>query len=133
MRTVLIALLCAGSAAQAQMYKCVDAKGVTHYSDKPRPECKGMEIDIRPQPPISGKVTPAREDLKAAERDFQRRETQRGREEAAEKKKLAEEQRRCETLKAELQRADARRRVPDAAAHEANIAKLNAEIAQKCR
>ena len=65
------------------MYKCVDARGVTQYSDKPCPDGKGKEVDIRGQPPISGKVTPGREDLKAAERDFQRREAQRERERQA--------------------------------------------------
>ena len=30
----------------AQMYKCVDERGVTSYSDKPRPGCKGGEVDI---------------------------------------------------------------------------------------
>jgi hypothetical protein len=49
MRTLaLIALLVACAPAYAQMYKCVDARGVTHYSDKPMPaSCKGGEVKIR--------------------------------------------------------------------------------------
>ena len=71
-------LLLLGSAPSfAQMYKCQDARGVTQYADKPCPDGKGKEVDIRGQPPISGKVTPYREDLKSAERDLQRRQAQR--------------------------------------------------------
>ena len=36
-RTVLLMLLLAAGAASAQVYKWVDAKGVTHYSDQPPP------------------------------------------------------------------------------------------------
>jgi hypothetical protein len=53
MRTLaLTALLLACAPAYAQMYKCVDARGVTHYSDKPLPpSCKGGEVKIRATPP----------------------------------------------------------------------------------
>jgi hypothetical protein len=34
------------------MYKCVDQRGVTHYSDKPMPpSCKGGVAKIRATPP----------------------------------------------------------------------------------
>ena len=32
----------------AQMYKCVDGKGVTHYTDVPLPGCKGGEAADSP-------------------------------------------------------------------------------------
>jgi hypothetical protein len=53
MRTLaLTALLLACAPAYAQMYKCVDARGVTHYSDKPLPpSCKGGAVKIRATPP----------------------------------------------------------------------------------
>jgi len=47
-------LLAAAFPAAAQMYKCVDERGVTHYTDKPRPDCKGGKVDIRPIPSLSG-------------------------------------------------------------------------------
>jgi hypothetical protein len=49
MRTLaLTVLLLACAPAYAQMYKCVDQRGVTHYSDKPLPpSCKGGEVKIR--------------------------------------------------------------------------------------
>jgi len=85
-RLLVLAALLAAPHAQAQMYKCVDARGVTQYADKPCPGGKGKEVDIQGQPPISGKVTPGREDLKAAERDFQRRQALQERERLAEVK-----------------------------------------------
>ena len=38
---VLALLLAASPAAFADLYKCVDARGKTQYSDKPLPGCKG--------------------------------------------------------------------------------------------
>ena len=115
------------------MYKCADARGVTQYSDKPCAEGKGGEVDIRGQPPLSGKVTPRREDLKAAEREFQHRQAQRERERLADLRALEAQKRRCATLRAELQRVSAQRRPADSAAHDARIASLNADIGRTCR
>src|SRR2546430_1033629 len=52
MRTLALAvLLLACAPAYAQMYKCVDSRGVTHYSDKPMPpSCKGGAVKIRATP-----------------------------------------------------------------------------------
>jgi len=144
LKAFLTALLLLALPAQAQMHKCVDERGVTHYTDKPRPGCQGGEVDIRGQEPISGKVAPGKEDLGAAERDFQRRQIQRGGEEAAEAKRQREQARRCVSLRSEAQRYSAQRRIAttdakgerlfmDDAAREAKIAQLNAEIAQQCR
>jgi len=56
MRTLaLTILLLACAPAYAQMYKCVDARGVTHYSDKPLPpSCKGGVVKIRGTQPSTG-------------------------------------------------------------------------------
>jgi len=55
-RATLVALLLAASpAAFAQMYKCVDAKGRTQYSDKPAPGCKATLIKGEAPPPAPGK------------------------------------------------------------------------------
>lgn len=127
------ACLLGAGAAQAQMYKCVDARGVTQYGDKPCPDGKGREVDIQGQPPISGKVTPYREDMKGAERDLQRREAQRERERQSDANALAAQQRRCTTLRSELQRTSSIRRPADSDSHDARLASLNAEIARTCR
>jgi hypothetical protein len=61
MRTLaLTALLLACAPAYAQIYKCVDARGVTHYSDKPMPpSCKGGVAKIRATPSPSGASRPS--------------------------------------------------------------------------
>ena len=61
MRTLaLTILLLACAPAYAQMYKCVDARGVTHYSDKPLPpSCKGGAVKIRGAQPSDGTSRPS--------------------------------------------------------------------------
>jgi len=132
MKVSVALLLLIPACVQAQMYKCVDARGVTAYSDKPCPDGRGKEVDIHGQPPISGTVTPYREDLQAAERDFQRREAQRERERQADAKALETRKRRCATLRAELQRANSVRNPADNVAHDARLARLNSEVARTC-
>ena len=60
MKTLALAvLLLACAPAYAQIYKCVDERGVTHYSDKPMPpSCKGGVAKIRAAPPSSGASRP---------------------------------------------------------------------------
>jgi hypothetical protein len=128
-----LALLLISLPVHAQMYKCTDARGVTQYADKPCADGKGKEVDIRGQPPISGKLTPRREDLSAAEREFRYRQAQQERERQADVKAVEAQQRRCASLREQLQRVSAQRRPADSAAHDARIAGLNADIARACR
>jgi len=102
MRALVLALLLAsGGAVQAQMYKCVDERGVTHYTDKPRPGCKGGEVDIRPIPSLSGSVTERSADFEREEADFKRRQNERERAAAKERAELAA---RCKSLRQEQAR-----------------------------
>lgn len=133
MRPLTLAVLLAALPAQAQMYKCADERGATAYSDKPCPGGRGREVDIRGQPPISGKVTPLREDMNAAERDFQRRQAKQERERLAEVKARESQQRQCAARRSELERASATRRPANADAHDARIARLQAEVVKICR
>lgn len=98
---VLAVLLASASAVQAQMYKCVDERGVTHYSDKPRPGCKGGHVDIRPIPSLSGSVNERSEDFEREEADFKRRQNERARAAAKERAELAA---RCKSLRQEQAR-----------------------------
>jgi Domain of unknown function (DUF4124) len=91
-------LLIAAAPAWAQMYKCVDERGVTHYTDKPRPDCKGREVDIRPIPSVSGKSAPASRDLASQDAEFKRRQIERGETEARDKAALDQ---RCSRLRRE--------------------------------
>jgi len=132
LRVVLFSALLLALPAGAQMHKCVDERGVTLYTDKLPPGCKGGEVDIQPIPPVSGKVTPYKEDLKAAERDFKRRQVQREREEAAAARRAAELQKRCARQKVQLERATSARRMDDRL-REARLRQLNEEVAKTCR
>ena len=133
MRLLALIALLAAPAVHAQMYKCVDSRGVTQYSDKPCPGGKGREVDIQGQPPISGTLTPYKENLKGAERDFQQRQAKQERERLQEQRALEAQQRRCASQRDQLARAMATRRPADATAHDARIAALNADIARVCR
>jgi len=95
---VFSALLIPVPSAHAQMYKCVDERGVTHYTDKPRPGCKGGPVDIRPIPPVSGKAAPRSSDLAGQDADFKRRQIEREQAEAQDKAALAQ---RCARLRRE--------------------------------
>jgi len=96
---VFILLLAVPGAAWAQMYKCVDEKGVTHYSDKPRPGCKGGPVDIRSIPSLSGSEPAApKQDLRQQDAEFKRRQLERAEAEAAGK---AEQDKHCARLRRE--------------------------------
>jgi hypothetical protein len=105
-----IALLATAS-AHAQMYKCVDERGTTHYTDKPGPECKGGKVDIRPAPPISGKLEERKEDLGAAERDFRQRQVDQAHQDRDDARKQETQKRRCANMHAEYQRLTSGRRL----------------------
>ena len=112
MKGILLAvLLAAVLPARAQMYKCVDERGVTHYSDKPAPGCKGKEVDIRPIPPVGGQVRELDRDTARAETEFNRRRIERERAELNEKAAREAEQRRCARLRNEVGRLSGARRV----------------------
>jgi len=94
---VFLALV--SSAAAAQMYKCVDQRGVVTYSDKPSPGCKGGPVDIQPIPSLSGHGTTPPPSAAQQDTDFRRRQIERERQEATEKAALAQ---RCARVRQEL-------------------------------
>ena len=87
--------------ATAQMYKCVDQRGVVHYTDKPTPGCKGGPVDIQPIPPLSGQATKPQSPNSTAQQDadFNRRQIERERQESLGK---AAQQERCARVRQEL-------------------------------
>ena len=90
------------------MYKCVDERGVTHFSNKPRPGCKGGEVSIKPQPPVGDAVRPGA-DPASAENEFRRRRLERETKERAREKALEARKRRCAGLHVRLQRLESGR------------------------
>ena len=93
------ALLALALPALAQMYKCVDATGVTRYADRPAPGCKA--VDIRPSPPLSGEVKARDQDFAVQDAELKRRLLEReGAESKAREAREMEEQ-RCASLRRE--------------------------------
>jgi Domain of unknown function (DUF4124) len=140
----LVFLALSAPVAFGQIYKCVDEHGVTQYADKPCPGRSGGAVDIHAAPPLSGGEAPRAVDLHQAERDFQRRQVQQREEEEAESKRAAANEKRCESLRAQVQvyeqagristlDAKGERHYMDDATRQARISKLNAEIARSCR
>ena len=84
--------------AWAQMYKCVDERGVTHYSDSPRPDCKGGKVNIQAIPPVSGKTSPPLGTVAGQDADFKRRQIEREQAESELKSAIAQ---RCARLRQE--------------------------------
>lgn len=144
MRPLLAAALLVALAvplvASGEMYKCVDERGVTSYSDKPRPGCKGGKVDIQGSPPISGRAQDQKRDGAQDEAAFKRRQIERANAEAADAKALAAQQGRCASLRSDLGRLNNGRRLVekftesgeriymDDQAREQKIAQINADL-----
>jgi len=123
-------------AAHAQMYKCVDARGVVQYSDKPSPGCNGGPVDIQPIPSISGQGTTPAPSASQQDTDFKRRQIERERQESNEK---AAQMERCSRVRQELAWLSAATRVSrindagervymDDATRESRLAQLKQQI-----
>jgi len=122
-----VALLPSIAAAQA-MYKCVDARGVTTYTDKLQPGCKGREAEPQKQPPASSKVAPAKEKPQREERAVQRPKTAAEKAKEAELRALEQHKRRCALLKGELRRLER-----EDAGRESRATALRGQIERECR
>ena len=114
----LALLLPRAAPAHAQMYKCVDARGVTQYSDKPCPDGKGREVDIQ------GHAAGIGQGHAHTAKTSKRRRERSG-------KPIRSSARHAR--RSELDRASATRRPANADAHDARIARLQAEVAKICR
>lgn len=143
-RFALLVLFAAGGADALTLYKCVDARGVTHYTEQPIPGCKGRELDIQPVPAPSGVERPEARGLEEQEREMRRRQVERG--QALEKELAERKQReqRCLALRSEHARIATGRRIAQVDAkgersfmdddvRQARIAQLQDEISKVCR
>jgi hypothetical protein len=103
MRAAAWFAICCGllaPAAQAQVYKCVDERGVVHYSDKPHAGCKGGPVGIQPIPSLSGQASkPPSPSISQDDADFRRRQIERERQESYDK---AAQMERCTKVRQEL-------------------------------
>ena len=99
MKWLALGALLVALPATAQMYKCVDARGVVQYSDKPSAGCKGGPVDIQPIPSLSGHGTTPPPSASQQDTDFRRRQIERERQESSEK---AAQMERCTRVRQEL-------------------------------
>ena len=99
-RSVLLVLLLLPFAAAAQtMYKWVDEKGVTHFSESPPPDGKAAKIEVKPV----GNEAPRSDDWK--QRDLESRQRRAAKEAVDSEVQKREQQMRgsrCSTARREL-------------------------------
>jgi hypothetical protein len=134
MKALVLVLALVPACAQAQMYKCVDERGVTRYTDNPCPAGKGKKVDIRPIPPLSGEIKARKSGTAEDDAAFKRRLQDR---DAAEQKDAAvkqEREQRCARMRQNLDTLQNSRRVKDAGkeldddAREKRAAQLREEL-----
>jgi hypothetical protein len=106
-----LALLLATGSVTAQMYKCVDAQGRTHYADQPTPGCSNTKVDIRPSAPLSGGLAAPPEDTARQEADFRRRQMEREQAEETARAERAQLESRCAVLRQETATLSSGRRL----------------------
>jgi Domain of unknown function (DUF4124) len=98
-------MLLASTSAQSQIYKWVDSKGVTHYSEKPPADSKSKSVELREATPRSGStaaVTPASPSLKDKEMEFRKRQVLREQTEAATAQEKTRREAACKNARAQL-------------------------------
>ena len=100
-KAVLAVLLLLALPVQAQMYKCVDARGKIQYTDKPLEGCK--EADIKGSPPISGELRPPPQDLPKEDADLKRRLMENEQAAAKAREERIQLAARCARLRSDLQ------------------------------
>jgi hypothetical protein len=101
----LAGLILAAGVAQAQtMYKWVDEKGTTHFSENPPPDdgkTKASKVEPKVTPPSSpasaSRDTP--EKWRAQEADFKRRQVERNQREETSEREKAQRANACESAK----------------------------------
>ena len=90
------------SAAPGQVYKWVDAKGVTQYSEKPPADGKSKTVDVRESSPRPAGATASASSLKDRELDFRKRQTAREESEARAAQEKTRRDAGCKKARAEL-------------------------------
>jgi hypothetical protein len=80
--------------AAAQMYKWVDEKGVTHYTETPPPDRKSTKVEIRPSPPAA-RASDASESWKERDLEFRTRRVEKEEEKERAERNAAARKDRC--------------------------------------
>jgi hypothetical protein len=102
-----LALVALGAMAQP-MYKWVDEKGVTHFSESPPPDGKATKVEVKP----TGTEKPRTDDWKERELESRQRRAQKeGADEETRKKEERERTQRCTRAREGLDTVTNTRRV----------------------
>ena len=142
-RTLALAAALAAFGAGAQtMYKWVDEKGVTHYSqDAPPDDRKATKVTPRVTPP-SNPQAPS-DDWKGREADSKRRQVERAQKEKVDEKEAAKRAQLCEQWKGRVtflqdgriyrDNPDGTRSFLDESQRASEIAKAKERVSENCR
>jgi hypothetical protein len=139
-------LLLAPTGPRAQVYKWVDANGVTHYGSQPPPNNKSKEVQLReaaPRQVTDAQASAYTSSLKERELEFRKRQTLREREETRVAEERAKRNEECRRDKAELTDLRNTRRMYEVndkgervymsdAQRDAEVARREAEYNRKC-
>ena len=100
-----LALAAFAAGAQA-MYKWVDEKGTTHFSEYPPPDgAKASKVEPKVTPPSSPAAAPSKnnaESWRAQETEFRKRQVERGQRDQAEQRERAEREQLCSQARRRL-------------------------------
>ena len=100
-----LALAAFAAGAQA-MYKWVDEKGTTHFSEYPPPDgAKASKVEPKVTPPSSPAAASAKnnaESWRAQETEFRKRQVERGQRDQAEQRERAEREQLCSQARRRL-------------------------------
>jgi hypothetical protein len=84
LRSLLALFLATAIPDAAALYKWVDEKGVTHYTEEPPPDRKATKVEIKPSP-STPRVADSPEDWKQREYEFRKKRLDKEQAEEAEK------------------------------------------------
>lgn len=148
-RTVAAACLAlAAFAAGAQtMYKWVDEKGTTHFSEHPPPDGKkAARVEPKVTPPSSPAAAPPKNDSqswRAQEAEFRKRQVERGQRDQAEQRERVERGQQCSEARRRLasllnssriyrDHEDGTRTYLNEAQRDATVAEQRARVKEHC-
>lgn len=143
-KLAVVVATCLPLAATAQVYKWVDAKGVTHYGQKPPATADSRELQLRdPTGGPSPKAAAASPSVQEMENGFRQRQLERQQAEAKEAAERAQRTQRCQSLRNNANGLKNARRVyvrndqgerviMEDAQRDAEIAKLEAAYSREC-
>ncbi|MBL8381858.1 MAG: DUF4124 domain-containing protein [Burkholderiales bacterium] len=146
MRWILsCACLLLASTAPAQVYKWVDANGVTHYGERPPAAGKSREVQLRDASPRApgGGASAHGAQMKEKELEFRKRQALREQEETRLAQEKARRDQECRASRAELADLRATRRLYELnergervfmsdAQRDAEVARREAEYNRRC-